>query len=66
MDMISEFTNFMINLIESLPDVFKYILSFLTDIVDFVVYLFESGQIVLAIFIALILFKIVRNIKGAL
>ena len=66
MDMLAELTNFMINLIDSLPDVFKHILSFLTDIVDFIVYLFESGQIVLAIFIALILFKIVRNIRGAL
>ena len=66
MDILTALKDFIVNLISSIPDIFEHLLDFLNDILSNIIEMFETGQILVAVLVLIILFKIISNVRGAL
>ena len=66
MELISSFTEFIKKFITEMPDIFTYLLSFLSGIIEYIKDLFASGQIIIGILIVLVLVKLVGIIRNVI
>lgn len=66
MDLITSFIEFIKKFITEMPDIFTYLLSFLSGIIEYIKDLFASGQIIIGILIVLVLVKLVGIIRNVI
>ena len=66
MDLITSFIEFIKKFITEMPDIFTYLLSFLSGIIENIKDLFASGQIIIGILIVLVLVKLVGIIRNVI